>query len=612
MLEELNPVEPRASRADVSLLDRQQVFGYTQEDLAFLLSPMATTGQEAVGSMGDGHADFGALVQVQAALHLPQAELRSGDEPSDRSDPRRARHEPRVLHRTAAQPVGPQGHRTAQAPRGAPADPDQRGCSRRFAASAISRNSFDTKTLDITYSVEKGAAGMGEALKRLCDRAEAAVHGRYNIIILSDRMVGPDRIPIPALLATAAVHHHLIRKGLRTSVGLVVETGEAREIHHFACLAGYGAEAINPYLAFETLTAMAKDLPEAISGYEVVKRFIKSVDKGLLKVMSKMGISTYQSYCGAQIFDAVGLSKAFVDEFFFGTATAIEGAGLADIAEETQRRHADAFGASPVLRTSLEVGGEYAYRVRGEAHSWTPQTVSLLQHAVRGNAQDRYNAFATALNEQGEHLLTIRGLFRVKSAEEDGRAPAPLAEVEPAAEIVKRFATGAMSFGSISREAHTTLAIAMNRIGGKSNTGEGGEEPDRFKRMPNGDSMRSAIKQVASGRFGVTAEYLVNSDMMQIKMAQGAKPGEGGQLPGHKVDAVIAKVRHSTQGVGLISPPPHHDIYSIEDLEAACLRSEEREPRGAGLGEARRRSRRRHGRRGRRQVQGGPRHDLGF
>ena len=471
-------------------------------------------------------------------------------------------------------------------------------------------DSFDTRTLDITYPVKKGAAGMSEALKRLCERAESAVHGRYNIIILSDRMVGPDRIPIPALLATAAVHHHLIRKGLRTSVGLVVETGEAREIHHFACLAGYGAEAINPYLAFETLTAMAKDLPEPISGYEAVKRFIKSVDKGLLKVMSKMGISTYQSYCGAQIFDAVGLSRAFIDEFFFGTATSIEGAGLAEIAQETQRRHADAFGDSPVLSTALEVGGEYAYRVRGETHSWTPETVSLLQHAVRGNARERYDAFAKLLNEQSAQLLTIRGLFRIKTAEEDGRAPVPIDEVEPAVSIVKRFSTGAMSYGSISREAHTTLAIAMNRIGGKSNTGEGGEESDRYKRMANGDSMRSAIKQVASGRFGVTAEYLVNSDMMQIKMAQGAKPGEGGQLPGHKVDAVIAKVRHSTQGVGLISPPPHHDIYSIEDLKQLVYDLKNVNPRGPGFGEAGVGDRRRHGRGGSREVQGRPRHDL--
>jgi glutamate synthase (NADPH/NADH) large chain len=566
VLEELNPVEPRASRTDVSLLDRQQAFGYTQEDLALLLSPMATTGQEAVGSMGTD-TPISALSSKPKLLYtyFKQNFAQVTNPPIDP-----IREE---LVMSLVSFIGPRPNLfdlegTARRKRLEVRQPiltnddlEKIRCIGHF------EDSFDTKTLDITYAVERGAEGMEEALRRLCERAEAAVHGRYNIISLSDRMVGPDRIPIPALLATAAVHHHLIRAGLRTSVGLVVETGEAREIHHFACLAGYGAEAINPYLAFETLTAMVKDLPEPVSGYEVVKRFIKSVDKGLLKVMSKMGISTYQSYCGAQIFDAVGLTRAFVDEFFFGTATSIEGAGLAEIAAETARRHADAFGESPVLRTSLDVGGEYAFRVRGETHSWTPQTVSLLQHAVRGNARDRYDAFAKTLNEQSEQLLTIRGLFRIKTAETEGRAPIPLAEVEPAAEIVKRFSTGAMSFGSISREAHTTIAIAMNRIGGKSNTGEGGEESDRFKRMANGDSMRSAIKQVASGRFGVTAEYLVNSDMMQIKMAQGAKPGEGGQLPGHKVDAVIAKVRHSTQGVGLISPPPHHDIYSIEDLK---------------------------------------------
>jgi glutamate synthase (NADPH) large chain len=425
---------------------------------------------------------------------------------------------------------------------------------------------FDTKTLDITYAAERGAPGMTPALERLCERAEAAVRGGYNIIILSDRQAGPDRIPIPALLATAAVHHHLIRKGLRTAVGLVVETGEAREVHHFCCLAGYGAEAINPYLAFETLIALRDELPERLEEKEIIKRYIKSIDKGLLKVMSKMGISTYQSYCGAQIFDAVGLKGDFVSQFFFGTATRIEGVGLDEIAAESALRHRDAFSASPVLRSALEVGGEYLFRIRGEAHVWTPETVATLQHAVRGNAYDTYRDFAAMVNEQSEKLLTIRGLFRVKSAEEDGRAPVPIDEVEPAKDLVRRFSTGAMSFGSISREAHTTLAIAMNRIGGKSNTGEGGEESDRFKPLPNGDSMRSAIKQVASGRFGVTTEYLVNSDVMQIKMAQGAKPGEGGQLPGHKVDAVIAKVRHSTPGVGLISPPPHHDIYSIEDL----------------------------------------------
>ena len=409
---------------------------------------------------------------------------------------------------------------------------------------------FRTATIDCTWPVAEGAAGLEKALDRVCSEATDCVLADRNILVLSDRATSAERVPIPALLATAAVHHHLIRRGLRTQTGLVVESGEVREVHHFCCLAGYGAEAVNPYLAFETLEALRIQNGLPLKAYEVQKNYIKAVGKGLLKVMSKMGISTYQSYCGAQIFDGIGLSKAFVDEFFFGTATTIEGAGLDQVAQETTRRHAEAFGDGPVLRTSLEVGGEYAYRTRGEAHNWTPQTVSLLQHAVRGNARDRYDAFAHILNEQNEQLLTIRGLFRVKSAEEDGRRPVPLDEVEPAVEIVKRFATGAMSFGSISREAHTTLAIAMNRIGGKSNTGEGGEEADRFRRMANGDSMRSAIKQVASGRFGVTTEYLVNSDMIQIKMAQGAKPGEGGQLPGHKVDDYIARIRHSTPGVG--------------------------------------------------------------
>ena len=362
------------------------------------------------------------------------------------------------------------------------------------------------------------------------------------------------------------MHHHLIREGLRTSVGLVVESGEPREVHHFACLAGYGAEAINPYLAFETLIAMKGELPQKLDDKEVIKRYIKSIDKGLLKVMSKMGISTYQSYCGAQIFDAVGLKSEFVNTYFTGTATRIEGVGVEQIAEEAVRRHRMAFGDIPIYRSMLDVGGDYAFRVRGEDHVWNAATVATLQHAVRGNSYERYRQYAALINEQTEKLTTIRGLFRLKDAHEDGRKPVPIDEVEPAATIVKRFSTGAMSFGSISREAHTTLAIAMNRIGGKSNTGEGGEESDRFKPLPNGDSMRSAIKQVASGRFGVTAEYLVNADMMQIKIAQGAKPGEGGQLPGHKVDKTIAKVRHSTPGVGLISPPPHHDIYSIEDL----------------------------------------------
>ena len=566
VLEDLNPVEPRAARTDVSLLDRQQAFGYSQEDLAILMSPMAATGQEAVGSMGTD-TPISALSSKSKLLYtyFKQNFAQVTNPPIDP-----IREE---LVMSLVSFIGPRPNLLdlegnarrkrleVRQPILTNEDLEKIRCIGHF------EDSFDTKTIDVTYDVGRGAAGMEEALARICERAESAVVGRYNIIILSDRMVGPDRIPIPALLATAAVHHHLIRKGLRTSVGLVVETGEAREVHHFACLAGYGAEAINPYLAFETLTDMVDELPEKISPYEIIKRFIKSVDKGLLKVMSKMGISTYQSYCGAQIFDAIGLRQAFVDKYFFGTATKIEGVGLAEIAEETVRRHHEAFGDAPVLRGALEVGGEYAYRTRGEAHSWTPQTVSLLQHAVRGNAREKYREYAKLLNEQDESLLTIRGLFRIKEAVEDDRAPVPLEEVEAAVDLVKRFSTGAMSYGSISREAHTTLAIAMNRIGGKSNTGEGGEESDRYKRMANGDSMRSAIKQVASGRFGVTAEYLVNSDMMQIKMAQGAKPGEGGQLPGHKVDAVIAKVRHSTQGVGLISPPPHHDIYSIEDLK---------------------------------------------
>ena len=565
VLEDLKPVDPRSSRTDVSLLDRQQAFGYTQEDLAILMSPMALTGEEAVGSMGTDTPI--SAMSNQSKLLYTYFKQNFAQVTNPPIDPIREQ-----LVMSLVSFIGPR-----------PNIFDLEGNSKRKRLEVRQpiltnedlekiRNighfeeTFDTKTLDMTYPSEKGAPDMGAMLDRLCGRAEQAVKGGFNIIILSDRLVGPDRIPIPALLATAAVHHHLIRKGLRTSVGLVVETGEAREVHHFACLAGYGAEAINPYLAFETLASMEKDFPQGVDAHEAEKRFIKAVDKGLLKVMSKMGISTYQSYCGAQIFDAIGLGDAFVAKYFTGTASRIGGVGLEEVSQETVQRHRDAFGDAPVYRTMLGVGGEYAYRIRGEAHAWSAQSVSLLQHAVRGNAQEQYRAYAKLLNEQDEKFLTIRGLFRIKSAEEDGRKSVPVSEVESAVDIVKRFATGAMSFGSISREAHTTLAIAMNRIGGKSNTGEGGEEADRFKPMANGDSMRSAIKQVASGRFGVTTEYLVNSDMMQIKMAQGAKPGEGGQLPGHKVDAVIAKVRHSTQGVGLISPPPHHDIYSIEDL----------------------------------------------
>jgi glutamate synthase (NADPH/NADH) large chain len=580
VLEDLPAVPHDGPKTEVSLLDRQQAFGYTEEDIRILLQPMAATGQEAVGSMGND-APISALSDKSKLLYtyFKQNFAQVTNPPIDP-----IREE---LVMSLVSFIGPRpnlfdlkGQGTKKRLEVRQPILDNEDLEKIRAIGEIKDNPFQSKTLDITYPASEGAPGMEPALERLCREAVAAVTHGFNIIILSDRAVGPARVPIPSLLATAGVHHHLIRHGLRTSVGLVVETGDAREIHHFSLLAGYGAEAINPYLAFETLLAMKRDLPKEVDEHELIHRYIKSIDKGLLKVMSKMGISTYQSYCGAQIFDAVGLSSAFVRRYFTGTATTIEGVGLAEVAEETVRRHRDAFGDSPVLKNALEVGGDYAFRFRGESHVWRPDTVAALQHAVRGNARDKYREFSRLVNDTEDRYLTIRSLFRIKSAEEDGRTPVPLDEVEQPASIVKRFSTGAMSFGSISREAHTTLAIAMNRIGGKSNTGEGGEEPDRFKPLPNGDSMRSAIKQVASGRFGVTAEYLVNSDVMQIKMAQGAKPGEGGQLPGHKVEAVIAKVRHSTPGVGLISPPPHHDIYSIEDLAQLIFDLKNVNPRG--------------------------------
>jgi glutamate synthase (NADPH) large chain len=569
ILEDLKPVEPRALRKDVSLLDRQQAFGYSQEDTRILMSPMATTGQEAIGSMGTD-TPISAMSQKSKLLYtyFKQNFAQVTNPPIDP-----IREE---LVMSLVSFIGPRpnilDHKgAAKKKRLEVRQPIlTNGDLEKIRSIGHTEDRFDTKTLDFTYASDKGSDGMKSALDRLCDRAEEAVTGGYNIIILSDRQIGADRIAIPALLATAAVHHHLIRKGLRTSVGLVVESGEPREIHHFACLAGYGAEAINPYLAFDTLLDMHKrgEFPPEVDQYEIVSRYIKAIGKGILKVMSKMGISTYQSYCGAQIFDAIGLSSEFVNTYFTGTATTIEGVGLAEVSAETAERHRLAFSNDPVLATSLEVGGEYAYRMRGEEHAWTPDAVATLQHAVRGNAQDRYREFADMVNESTLRMNAIRGLFEIRTAEASGRKPVPLDEVESAADIVKRFSTGAMSFGSISREAHTTLAIAMNQIGGKSNTGEGGEEPDRYLPLYGGgrNPERSAIKQVASGRFGVTTEYLVNADMIQIKVAQGAKPGEGGQLPGHKVDATIAKTRHSTPGVGLISPPPHHDIYSIEDL----------------------------------------------
>ena len=566
VLEDLPDSSEAAPISNLSLIDRQQAFGYTQEDLKILMTPMATTGEEAVGSMGND-TPISALSDKPKLLftYFKQNFAQVTNPPID---PIRE-----GLVMSLVSIIGPRPNLfdlegMSNTKRLEVHQPilTNANLEKIRSISEVGHDHFKSRTLDTTWPAETGAAGMDAAIAALSAEADAAVRDGINIIILSDRRAGADRIPIPSLLACAAVHHHLIREGLRTSVGLVVESGEPREVHHFACLAGYGAEAINPYLAFETLIAMKGELPQKLDDKEIIKRYIKSIDKGLLKVMSKMGISTYQSYCGAQIFDAVGLKSDFVAKYFTGTATRIEGVDLDGIAQEAVRRHRDAFSDAPIYRTMLDVGGDYAFRVRGEEHVWNAATVATLQHAVRGNSQEKYRHYAALINEQSHRLTTIRGLFDIKSAADDGRQPVPLDEVEPAKDIVKRFATGAMSYGSISREAHTTLAIAMNRIGGKSNTGEGGEESDRFKPLPNGDSMRSAIKQVASGRFGVTAEYLVNSDMMQIKIAQGAKPGEGGQLPGHKVDATIAKVRHSTPGVGLISPPPHHDIYSIEDL----------------------------------------------
>jgi glutamate synthase (NADPH) large chain len=445
----------------------------------------------------------------------------------------------------------------------------------------LTQGQYKSLVLDMTYPATQGPAGCETALQALCSAADKAVADGFNVLILSDRAMSAARVAIPALVACSKVHLHLVQAGLRTSTGLVVDTGSVREVHHFALLAGYGAEAVCPWLAYETIASMK--LPANVDAKEAKKRFIKAINKGLMKVMSKMGISTYQSYCGAQIFEAIGLNASFVADYFTGTATQIEGISLNEVAEETVRTHRSAFGSDPVLSNALEAGGEYAYRVRGEEHMWTPDSIAKLQSATRTNNPATYKEYAKLINEQSTKLKTLRGLFEIKSA----GVAVPLDEVEPAKEIVKRFATGAMSLGSISTEAHTTLAIAMNRIGGKSNTGEGGEDAARFKtfkggemlsdiigknrieadrQMLPGDSLRSKIKQVASGRFGVTAEYLASADQIQIKMAQGAKPGEGGQLPGGKVSEYIAKLRFSVPGVGLISPPPHHDIYSIEDL----------------------------------------------
>ncbi len=547
-----------------SLLNTQQALGYTQEDIKFLLAPMVATGMEGIGSMG---ADNPPAVLSNRSRHLSNYFKQNFAQVTNPPiDPIR---EEVVMSLVSI--IGPRpnllGHSNSCPCERLEIDQPILSNEELYRIRHIEdhdSNTFCTKTLDISYPVSEGTAGMAKALDGIRQQAKEAVEGHFNILILSDRKVSAERIAIPSLLATSAVHQSLIKEGLRTETGLVIETGAALEVHHFAALAGYGAEAINPWLVFDTIAENLSSIDAQMELATANKNYIKAVGKGLKKIMSKMGISTYQSYCGAQIFDAVGLSSVLVDEYFKGTSTTIEGIGITELAQECLGWHNDAYGDKQIYKKHLDVGGDYAYRLRGEKHIWTPDTIAKLQHAVRGNDAKTFTEFSTLIDEQSEDLLTLRGLMDFKWADQ----AISIDEVEPVSDIVKRFATGAMSFGSISYEAHSTLAVAMNKIGAKSNTGEGGEEASRFKPLADGsmNPERSAIKQVASGRFGVTTEYLVNSDDIQIKMAQGAKPGEGGQLPGHKVNEQIGRVRHSTPGVGLISPPPHHDIYSIEDL----------------------------------------------
>ena len=562
------PPEVAAMGPDThTLATAQKAFGYTREDIEFFLKPMAASGEDPIGSMGRDTPP--AVLSDRPKMLYDYFKERFAQVTNPPIDPIR---EETVMSMVSL--IGPRPNLL---------DLNTGGTHKRLEVThpiltnvdleRIRRienhvdDAFRTRKLSICYPAHKGAGGMEAALAELCERATETVAAGYNILILSDRHLDIDRIAIPALLATAAVHHYLINTGLRTEVGLVVETGEARQVHDFCLLGGYGAEAINPYLAFDSIHSVVEDLPGNPSHDEAERHYIKAVNKGMLKVMSKMGISTFQSYCGAQIFDAIGLNDRFIEAYFTGTPSVIAGIGLDEVAIETVRRHESAFGNQTFHTAELDVGGDYAFRLRGEEHVWTPETISTLQHAVRSDDYELFQKYTAKVDDQTRKLKNLRGLFELDTLDE----PIPIEEVESAAGIVKRFATGAMSFGSISWEAHTNLAIAMNRLGGKSNTGEGGEEPKRYVPLENGDSMRSAVKQVASGRFGVTTEYLVNADDIQIKMAQGAKPGEGGQLPGHKVNAWIAEVRHSTPGVGLISPPPHHDIYSIEDLKQLIL-----------------------------------------
>jgi glutamate synthase (NADPH/NADH) large chain len=584
------PTCPEAHQSNLSLLDSQQLFGYTQEDIKFLMAPMAKGGEEAVGSMGNDSPLAVMSNKNKTLYHYFKQLFAQVTNPP--IDPIREAMVMSLVSFIGPRPNLLDTNNINPPMRLEVSQPilDYADMAKLRDISAHTGGKFKPHELNICYPIAWGKEGIEARIASLCAKAVDAVKSGHNILIITDRKVDAEHVAIPALLATSAIHQHLIAKGLRTSTGLVVETGSARETHHFALLAGYGAEAVHPYLAMDTLAEMAKGLPGELSPEKAIYNFQKAIGKGLMKVMSKMGISTYMSYCGAQIFEAIGLSKALVDKYFKGTASNVEGIGVFEIAEEALRLHKLAFGNDPVLSNALDAGGEYAYRVRGEDHMWTPDSIAKLQHSTRSNNFNTYKEYAQLINDQSKRHMTLRGLFEFKI---DPTKAIPLDEVEPAKEIVKRFATGAMSLGSISTEAHATLAIAMNRIGGKSNTGEGGEDENRYRMelkgipikkgetlasvigkdrieadipLQEGDSLRSRIKQVASGRFGVTAEYLNSADQIQIKMAQGAKPGEGGQLPGHKVSEYIAKLRFSVPGVGLISPPPHHDIYSIEDL----------------------------------------------
>jgi len=585
-LDDVESDRQQPARSEVPLLDRQQAFAYTQEDVKFLMSPMAQAGEEPIGSMGNDSPLAVLSAKNKTLYHYFKQLFAQVTNPP--IDPIREE-----LVTSLVSFIGPKPNLLGIDEMNPPlrlevSQPvlDFYEMEKVRHIERYTQGKFQATELDITYPLAWGAEAVEARLASLAAQAEDAVRAGTSIIIISDRKVDRERVAIPALLALSAIHQHLVAKGLRTSTGLVVETGSAREVHHFALLGGYGAEAVHPYLALESLLDLAaQGKLGAVDGKKAIKNFVKAIGKGLKKVMSKMGISTYMSYTGAQIFEAVGLSRTLVNKYFTGTTANVSGIGVLEVAEEAMRVHRAAFGErDPVLAGALDAGGEYAWRVRGEEHMWTPDAIAKLQQATRQQSYSTYKEYAQLINDQSARHMTFRGLFDFRF---DAVKPVPLEEVEPAADIVKRFATGAMSLGSISTEAHTSLAVAMNRIGGKSNTGEGGEDRRRYGVVKAGETLRSRlgagrveadypvregdvlkskIKQVASGRFGVTAEYLASAEQIQIKMAQGAKPGEGGQLPGKKVSEYIAELRYSTPGVELISPPPHHDIYSIEDL----------------------------------------------